>query len=307
MNMSVLTNVSIMLVYMAMGYALCKSGKGVADHAKSMSGLLIYILSPGMIINSFLRTEFTQDTAVRILEFFLATLVTQILFFLLLYVILHKKYENPAYRILTAGAVLGNVGFLGMPIISGIYPDQPIVTCYSSIYVMSMNLLVFTVGIFLITNDKKFISLKSAIMNPTTISILIALPLFLFKVQLPAVADNIIALFAKMVTPFCMIILGMRLSATKWKDLFSRTFVYVACALKLIAYPLFAYLCVYFLPFFDETFKVAVLVLSATPTGAVVGSMAELHECEQELSANVVLLTTIFSVITIPIILLLIP
>ncbi len=297
----------MMLVYMALGFLLCKSGKGVASHAKSLSGLLIYILSPCMIINSFLQTDYTPETAINIGKFFLCTLVTQTLFMMLLYFILRKKYDNSGYRIMTMGAVLGNVGFLGLPIISGIYPDQPIVTCYSSVYVMSMNILVFTMGVFLITNDKKYISVKSAIFNPTTISILVALPLFFGNISLSTTINNTVVVFAKMVTPFCMIILGMRLSTTKLKDLFSRPFVYAACGLKLIVYPLFAYLCVYFLPFFDDTFKVAVLVLSATPAGAIISSLAELHECEQEFASNVVLLTTILCVLTIPVVVLLIP
>lgn len=257
-------------------------------------------------VNSFLRTEYSVTVAKSILKFFFVTLIIQILFFFLLHQILKKKYEKPAYRIITVGSVLGNVGFLGLPIIYGLFPNEPIVTCYSSVYVMSMNLLVYTVGIFMITEDKKYISIKSAILNPTTLSIMVALPLFVYRVEFPAAVNDIIQLFAKMVTPFCMFVLGMRLSTTRWKDLFSRSFVYIACVLKLIVYPLFAYGCVYFLPFFDDVFKASVLVLSATPSGAVIASLAELHECEQELSANVVLLTTILSVITIPLITLLV-
>ena len=78
------------------------------------------------------------------------------------------------------------------------------------------------------------------------------------------------------------------------------------CGLKLIVYPLFAYLCVLFLPFVSETFKACILVLSAAPTGAMLLSLAELHGCEQEMSANVVLLATMFCVATLPLMVLLV-
>ena len=78
-------------------------------------------------------------------------------------------------------------------------------------------------------------------------------------------------------------------------------FVYVTCLLKLIVFPLFAFLCVNFLPFADDVLKASVVLLAMTPSGAIIESLAELHECEQEFAANVVLLTTILSVITIPI------
>ncbi|MCQ2496074.1 MAG: AEC family transporter [Lachnospiraceae bacterium] len=304
MNTDVLTCVMTMLIYMILGYILCKSKKGSALHIKTVSGLLIYILNPAMILNAFLKTEYTPETAINILKFFVVTFILQFLFFALLYLLLHKKFENAAYRLMSIGASFGNVGFLGLPLVTSFFPDKPIVACYSTVYVLSMNLLVFTVGIFMITNDRKFMSLKSAIVNPTSLSIFVALPLFLFRVELPAIIGNPIDLLAKMVTPMCMIMLGMRLSTVKLIKLFTRPFVYATCALKLIAYPLFAYACVYFLPFLDDSFKISILILSSVPTGAVISSLSELHECEQEFSANIVLLTTILSNLTIPLVLL---
>lgn len=59
-----------------------------------------------------------------------------------------------------------------------------------------------------------------------------------------------------------------------------------------------------FLAILDETFKSCILILSAAPSGAIILSLAELHDTEQELCANVVLLTTILCVITIPLLLL---
>ena len=47
-------------------------------------------------------------------------------------------------------------------------------------------------------------------------------------------------------------------------------------------------------------------MLSAAPSGAIILSLAELHGCEQKLSANVVLLTTLCSLMTLPLMLLLV-
>ena len=86
------------------------------------------------------------------------------------------------------------------------------------------------------------------------------------------------------------------------KEVFTRGFVYAACFLKLIVFPVIAFLCVHWLPFLDDTLKTTIIVLAAAPSGAVIQSLAELHECEQEFSANVVLLTTILSVIVTPLV-----
>lgn len=301
MTLIVFGIVLTMLFYMSLGFVLCKTKLGTPAHAKTLSAILLYILGPAMIINSFLSTEYTVETLKDIGVFFLATLIVQILFFALLYLVLHRKYDDAKYRIMTLASVLGNVGYFGLPLVTSIFPDKPIVTCYSSIHVMSMNLLVFTVGTFLITNDKKYMSLKGAIINPTSLAIVVALPLFIFGVELPDAVREPIVLLGKMVSPICMIILGMRLSTVKFKVLFTQRFVYLACLMKLVVYPTFAFCLVRFIPFFSDTFKVSVFALAAAPSGAIIESLSELYECNQELSANVVLLTTIMSVLTLPI------
>ena len=300
---TVLSNVAMLLVYMALGYVLCKSKKAVPAHAKSMSGLLIYVLSPAMLINAFLQIDFSYNNMILIIKYFFVTLILQGVFLGILYMIFHKKYEDAKYRILSVGSVLGNVGFFGMPVIHGIFPNEPIVLCYSSINVMSMNLLVFTMGVFLITNDKKYMSIKSALLNPTSLSIFAALIICFINISFPAVISDAIGLMAKMVTPMCMFILGIRLATERLRDVFGRSFVYLTCLFKLTLFPLFAYLCVRWLPFIDDVAKTTVVVLAAAPAGAIIESLAEFHECEQGLSANVVLLTTICSIVTMPILL----
>lgn len=291
---------------MACGFGIVKARKAETSHAKSFSGFLLYICCPCMIISAFQSMEYSAENFKKVVAFFVATLLVQVLFFFILYLILHKKYSDARHRILTAGSMLGNTGFFGLPLVTALFPNDPIVACYSTLYVTSMNLLVFTAGIFMITNDKKYISPKAAIINPTVLSVLVAIPLYILKIHFPEELMAPVSLLGKMTAPICMTILGMRLAAISIKKIFMRPFAYIASFLKLIVMPLFAYLCVHFLPFLDETFKICLFVLSAAPSASVILSLAELHECEQELSANVVLITTLFSLITIPVLLLIV-
>lgn len=307
MFFTVLSNVSVILAYILCGFLIVKSKKGSADHAKTFSAILAYVLSPCMIIDSFLKIEPTRETLVKTALFFLFSLIVQILFLGLLYLVFGKKFEDAKYRIATVSSTLGNVGFLGLPVVTTIFKDQPIVACYSCAYVFSMNLLVFTVGRALITNDKKQASIKSAILNPTTISILIALPLLLFQVKAPTALAAPLGVLSKATTPVCMFVLGFRLASVKnLKDLFKRPFVYLSCFLKLVVFPFFAFLCVYFLPFLDETFKFSLFILSGMPSGAIILSISELYGTDSDLCANVLFLSTIFCVLTIPILALLV-
>ena len=254
-----------------------------------------------MIFNSFQSIKFDWDILGKIFLFFLITLILITLDIVICFLILNKKYDQPKYRMLSIASALGNVGFLGAPLISGLYPDSPIVVCYSSIYTSSLTIMGFTVGVYALTTNKNYMSLYSALYNQGTISIGIAVIIYLAEWAFPKILGDAVSLLAKMSTPLCMHILGMRLATANFLTLFKRPFVYVTCFLKLIVFPLVSYLIVYFLPFLDEEFKSSIFILSGAPCAAVILSLAELYNTEQELSANVVLVSTILCVVTLPI------
>jgi len=329
-------NVLTMLAFMLCGYLLTIAKKGNVQHAKTLSAILIYICCPAMILNAWQSMEYTSQNAIQTGLFFVISIVIQLLFFGVMYLVLKNKINSPKkqtadqtsqtttlcdangttigqnpnsdakYRLLAMGSMIGNVGFFGLPLVSALFPHEPIVACFSCVYVVSMNLLVFTLGVFLLTGEKKHISLKSAVLNPSTLAVLFALPFFFFKVTFPSFILEPLNLLGKMATPLCMFALGMRLANANKKNLFTRPMVWLGCLLKLVIFPLFAYALVVFLPFLDATFKASILVLSATPSAVIILSLAEFHEKEQELSANVVLLSTLLSVVTLPLIILLI-
>ena len=293
-----------MLACMLMGFGIVKAGWAETPHARSLSAILIYICGPAMFINSFQRMTYSPEQFKSIGLFFLVTLLIQVAVIAVMFLLLRRRFDDARCRILCISTVLGNVGFLGLPLVTALFPDQPIVACYSTVYALSMNLVVFTLGVYMLTRNKRYMSLKAAILNPTTLAILFALPLYLLDIHLPEVVLDDLALLGRITMPLCMFVLGLRLAAVDLKALFTNPYAYLGSLLKLIAYPLAAYLIVRCLPGLDDTFKTCVLVLSAAPSGTIILSLAELHRCEQENAASVLLLSTVLCVITIPLVLL---
>ena len=294
-------NVLIMFFYMVPPFILFKSGKAEPAHAKTVSAILLFIAFPAMIINSFQTMEFSWSILGKVVLFFIVSISLLIIGILICYLILRKKFDEAKYRMLSIASSLGNVGFLGTPLISALYPNSPIVICYSSIYTTSMTIIGFTIGVYALTTNKQYMSAFSALYNQATISLAIGLILYLSEWHFPKLLGDAVALLAKMSTPLCMHILGIRLASINIIDLFKRPFVYVTCSLKLFVFPLFAYFLVRFIPFFDEEFKSSIFILSGAPCAAVILSLAELYNCEQELSANVVLVSTLACIISLPI------
>ena len=294
-------NVLIALCYMLPGFILCKAKKATANHLSTMSAVLIYACSPCMIVSSFISLEFSKTNLLYMGLFFVVSFVVQLLFLLLVFLIFRKKFRISKYRMLTIGSILGNCGFFGLPLIKALLPQNPEVACYSSIYVITMNILVFTAGIYCLTQDKKYISVKAALLNPTMFSFVIAFPLYLLCASnwLPAVVKDSVGLLGKMTTPMCMFILGIRLATMDFKKLFTNPFVYGACLGKLVIFPLFAYALLFFTPL-PSSFKASMLILAATPCASIILNLAEIHGKETEMSANCILLSTLLCIFTIP-------
>lgn len=300
------SNVLITLFYMIPGFILRKMHKASEDHLPTLSAILIYIGTPFLELKTFLSLEFSWDGLKEMGLFFVTTFLLMSLFMLIIFLIFRKKYDQNRYRILTIGSVFGNVGFFGLPIVTSLFPNDPKVTCCAVIFTVSMNILAFTVGVFCITGQKKYISVKSALINPSVLGFCVAFPMFLFGVRqyLPEVLINAINLLGSMTTPLCMFIIGIRLASAPAKDFLRTPMVYVISLMKLLVFPLFCYGIVYFLPF-SPSFKACLLVLTSTPCASIINSLSEFYGKDRSLSANCILVSTLLCVFTIPLLTLL--
>lgn len=297
------SNVLLTLLYILPGYIICRMGKVSPQHQSSLSGVLVYGCSPCLVISSFLALDYSAENLINMGLFFVITLLLQAAFMLALYLVLRRRYADSRFRILTIGSVLGNCGFFGLPLVRALLPGHPEVLCYSCMYVLTMNILVFTAGVYCLTQERRFLSLRSALVNPSMFGFAVGLPLFLLggKNWMPALLTDGLSLLGSMTTPLCMMILGIRLATVDLAALFKRPFVYLVCLGKLVVFPLFCYAVVRLMPV-PESFRASLLILSAVPCASIIFNMAEIHHSETELSANCVMLSTLLCLFTIPLV-----
>ncbi|MBQ6718667.1 MAG: AEC family transporter [Clostridia bacterium] len=297
------SNVLLTLLYIIPGFLCCKTKIAKAEHLSTLSAILVYVCSPCMVVASFMETERSWYMIGQIMLFFVVSLAIQTVLTFALYGIFRKKFANIKYRMLTVSFGLGNAGFFGIPIIKALLPGHPEVACFACVYIVGMNMLTFTIGAYCLTGDKKRMTFKKAFLNPPFISLIVALVMYAVSFQsfVPVLFRDALSLLSKTTTPLCMIILGIRLASVSFKKLFSRAYVYIICACKLLIFPFACLAIVYFLPF-DPIFKAAMFILGGTPCAAVMLNIAEMYDGETELAANCVLLSTLLCVFTIPII-----
>lgn len=297
-----LENVIVTLLYMVPGYIVCKSRKTLPQHLPGLSGVLIYICSPCMVVNAMFEQDLTWERLGEIGIFSVITFAVMLSFMLLVRLFLRDSRD----AVISAAGVLGNVGFFGLPIVKAILPACPEASAFSIAYILSMNVLAFTFGVYSLTEDKKYINLKRAFLNPTMISFIIGVILNCLGVNslIPAVGRNAIRLVGDMCTPFCLFILGVRLADMSLKKVFAQKKAYLAIVIKLLLYPLFAYAIALILPI-SQAMRASLLVLSATPCASILLNLAEMHDGNKEMPAVCCLLSTLLCFITIPLLTLL--
>ena len=294
-------NVLLMLLYLLPGFLLCKCKKVKPEHLSTASVILLYVCGPGMFLNALIDLDVTPELTARMGLFILFSLIGETTLMLLILLLLGRKRKEFGLRMLSIASVMGNVGFFGMPVVRALFPDAPEAAVYSCMFNVSLNIVAWTVGVFTLTGEKKYISLRAALVNPSVLAAGIGFILYLLKANtwLPDLVRGGFRTLGAMSTPLCMIILGIRLATMDPKKLFTTPLIWLISAGKLLAFPLFCWALT--LPFnLDPVFRGSILILAATPCASILLNLAEIHHHGQELAANCALLSTLLSIITIP-------
>ena len=301
------SNVLLTLLYLFPGFLLCKFRKVRAEHLSSVSVILLYVCGPGMFLNALTALDYSPELLKRMGLFLFFSLLGETALMLLVLLLLGKKKKEFGMRMLSIASVMGNVGFFGMPVVRAAFPAAPEAAVYSCVFNTSLNILAWTVGVYTLTGEKRYISLRAAFLNPTILSVAAGLILYLLRAKnwLPGLLQDGFRTVGAMSTPLCMLILGIRLATMDFRKLFTTPLVWLISAGKLLVFPLFCYLLV--LPFpFDPVFKGSILILAGTPCASILLNLAEIHHNGQELAANCALLSTLLSILTIPLLSLLV-
>ena len=304
MNFEITGLNALMLVALCLpGFFLTKANVLKEEHIKGFAVFLLYVCSPALAIYSFQQAECNREILINIGILLLVTTFMQVLIMGIGFLINIKTYKiDGASRVATVAAAFGNVGFFGVPILQALLPDHPEAIVYSAVMSVMMNLIGWTLGMFMMSGDRKHVSVKNFLINPTTLCLLIALPLFFTNTSFPKPVMNFVEFFSKMSTPMAMTVLGMRLAFVKFKDLMDYRQV-VAIFLKLIALPLITFGIMYALPV-DETLKISTYILSCMPPAAITLNFAELSNTSPKTAANIVVVGSLLVAITLPVLLL---
>ena len=312
-----LKNVLVFIALAIPGYILVKTHVMKQEHSGVLSKLLMYVGMPFLILSGTLGVELTGETMLNLVyALLIATSLTFIFFFLSILLVIKEKNrsDDQLWNKKVDGmerfcSIFSNNGFLGLPLAIAVFGNGSVVFAYVVIFNIITNTLLYTIGVYLVSADKKTIDLKSIFLNPVLIAFVLGIILNVvgIKKYVPEIvtfSDH----FKNIVTPLSMTILGMKMGGIKFSEMLGSWKTYYVSFKKLILVPVVSVAIVIALNKLfglDENMVKATFVAFAMPTAALAPVFADRYDGDVKGATIYTLGNTVLSLITIPLLYLL--
>lgn len=298
---TVVVNTLLMLALVVPGFVLAKIKMIDNKAIKPLSNLLLYVCVPFMILKSFLTIEYQSELLGNILLALLFSFASTLLIMVVALAVFNNK-KVVGQKIYQIACMFSNCGFFGLPFLSALFPGNDHVILYASMYIIVFNLVTWTLGIFILTGDKKYISVKKALANPAIIFSAIGFVVFLCKVPVPVPAITFSNFWATMTSPLAMTVTGIRLAYMPAKMLVSDWRAYIVCLIRLLVAPALAWCMLCLCGVADANLFNALVIACAMPVAATTVVFAEAFTSSPESGVTTMLLSTTLCIVTIPIV-----
>lgn len=303
MAIPVVMQLLTMVILMVIGVILQKKQYLSTANAKGLSIVLTRVAVPcNMVI--LMQREYSYEIFMGFLKTCGATFLMCCLGALMFFVVgKMKKMSLGELGLFSGGGVYSNVIFMGQPLIMAMYGAEGLIFCVAVMF--TCNVFLFTVCSFLFglggENRKSFgRMMKDAFLNLICLSAIIGVFCFVNSIALPAPIFDALQFSANTTVCLSMIYIGSLLAAANVREIFKDKIVYIFSFLTLIIMPIISKLIAGM--FLDGMALNVLVVLMGTPAAAALPSFAELYGNDEKRASEYVFVSTILSVITLPLV-----
>ena len=299
--MLLLQQMIVLFILMLIGYFVSKKGFLTDATFKQLSWIVVYVACPAMVISGSVNSGKMIQGAELFGTLGLAVGLYVILILISLitpYILGVPKDDRGVYKVMM---IFSNIGFMGFPLINSIYGAEALL--YAALFQIPFNVLIYTYGILALkkkTEEKEKLDFKK-IMNIGVICCIISIIIALFQIEVPAFVKSTVSNLSNLTAPLSMMVIGASLTKIKFKDLFTDVRLLLFCGWKLLVVPI---ILLFILKMFitDEMLLGVCMVVLSTPIASMTAMLAQQYDGNYALASKSVALSTILSVVTMPIV-----
>ena len=303
----IFSKVLVVFIYIGVGFIANRLKVLPEESVKHFISLVMGITVPCLVISSITGQDLNGDmyrntiltllltTLVLIVTAFATTFVSDRIF----------PWKDQQDRNVLASAMTGcNAGFMGLPIASAVFGE--LVFYYLVIQNIANNLYLFVMSLAQLHHRESEKSSKSLseklkpLVNPTSVATIVSLIMLFAGIHLPEYAMDIVTTLGDITIPLSMILVGVQLGGADFKKLIADKALLITSVMKLIAVPALALLILAPMPA-DPVVKLTVLLGMCFPSAVIGVAVAAQENKNYQLMAEAVAITTLLSVITLPV------
>ncbi len=286
----------LLFLYMFCGFCISRAGIIREDNRTVLVRLLMDVAMPMMVLDAFNRPTTREEilSSVWVIVISLLGCVITGLIGLMLW----KNQPKNRKKVLMYASMFSNAGNAGLPIISLVF--GPVGVFYASMYLIPPRILQWTVGLGLFVKPEKGGWVKNVLLNPMVVMIYIGAFLMATQWQIPGVFGTAISNLGDMTAPLSMVLIGATLAHIDWKMLMDRS-VLVTSLFRLIVFPLLFAVALKLCRVDELTMNICVILL-AMPVASNTAAMAERYGGDYVFASACVSVSTLLSILTVPVI-----
>ncbi len=308
--------VGLLFIIIALGF-ICQKIRLLTEEAnKCMADIVMYFVTPCVIINAFSATAYAKEELLGILRNIALVAVIAVIahvVMILAVCALFRFKDEDRRRVMRFAAVFSNAGFIALPLAQALI-DTP--TChegalYAAIFLAVFNVVLWTWGLVDMSGEKKAMNWKKILLNPGIIGVAVGMLLFTSPlyvtvggtagIRLPGMIADALSAMAALNLPLPMLMVGYYLGKADMMAAFRDGWSYFCMAVRLLVFPLLMLAVLYLCGIRGNVLTVSVIG-AAAPVGATTTIFSAKFGRDTELSVRLVALSTVLSMITMPLI-----
>ena len=284
-----------MFIMLAIGFFCAKRGMFTKEGRECLVSIFINVMIPCSVVSAFYK-NMTQDLlgkgGLMVLAF-----TADLTFCWLIGKVLYIKIRSDEQGILKYATIISNAQFMGFPIIQAIFGQEGLML--ASMAMIPSTIFTWTVALAQFTSMDGKKGIKSVLKHPCFLSVVAGILLGALKIPLPSCMVDVLDRMGNCVMPIAMLIIGSILAGVKARSILDWKLYYFS-AIRLIGIPAVMYL------FFtavklDPLVRNVLVVMAGTPAGTITAMLAEEHGANAEFASQLILVSTLLSMITLPV------
>ncbi len=295
----VLGTVGTLFLILAVGFFCRKRGILNDSLCNGLSGLIISVCQPCLMLNAMTGLSYSSERVQSGLRAMALGFGIYAFHALLGFVLTRPLQKGAVSTLIEYSTVFTNCAFIGFPILSVLLGETGLF--WGGFYCLAHNVVMWTYGMLILRrgNPEIRMNLRKILVNSGTISALLGLSFFLFRIQLPSALTGALSSLASLCTPISLLVIGASLAAMPPRTLLTDPHIYYCCLLRLVLSPLLVTLLCVLLRFPDDL-TVFAAVMASMPTAAIAAMFARKYQIAPQFAAHQVAMSTLLCALTIP-------